>query len=97
MLYHLPSDDPRFGQTIVGRDALREFAAATFAAFTEPRFEVESVRSLPRGVCVRYVGSWLAPDGSRPTPDGAVLFGFEDALIAEIGVRLDVEALQRLA
>jgi len=93
VVYQLPSDHPRFGRTIRGRAAFRELAAATFRDFVEPRFTIDAIRPLPRGVIVQFQGSWLARDGTRQSIPGSVLFVFDGDLIAEIGVRLDVPAL----
>ncbi len=96
VIYHLPSADPRFGHTVRGRDALRELCRHTFERFREPKFEILEVRPLPRGVIVRYVGSWLEADGRKTMP-GAVLFVLRHTQIAEIGVRVDLTRLHALA
>jgi CheY-like chemotaxis protein len=96
VIYHLPSADPKFGNTARGRDAFLELSRSTFERFREPAFEILEIRPLPRGVIVRYVGSWLEADGRKAMP-GAVLFVLEHTEIAEIGVRVDLSRLHALA
>lgn len=91
--YHLPHSDPRFGTTVEGRAAFRDFTAATFQAFREPRFELRELRAMPRGAVVHYTGSWAGPDGQRQELAGAVLFGLRGDQICEIGIRLDLARL----
>lgn len=93
VLYHLPSDDPRFGTTVRGRAAFRDHTRKTFESFDEPRFEILEIRPLPRGVIVRYMGSWREGEQRRALP-GAVLFVLRDTEIAEIGVRVDLARMQ---
>lgn len=91
VVYHLPSSDPRFGRTVTGRRALRDFSAQTFAQFRAPRFALHHLRPLPAGALVRYTGSWDLPSGDRAEMPGSVLFVLDGAQIAQIGVRLDAD------
>ncbi|MBA3464620.1 MAG: nuclear transport factor 2 family protein [Deltaproteobacteria bacterium] len=95
--YHLPGNDPMYSRLVEGLDEFRRFAAETFAQFPEPRFALTSVRALPAGAIVRYQGSWVDASGKRLGTDGAIFVRFEGALIAELGVRLDLELLRRLS
>lgn len=95
VVYHLPSPDPRFGHTVTGSRALRDFSAQTFAQFREPRFAIDDIRPLPAGALVRYMGSWDLPSGDRAALPGSVLFVLDGTQIAQIGVRLDAAGAPR--
>ena len=88
--YHLPNADPLIGQTVRGRDALRELSRQTFAVFRAPEFTIQSIRPLPRGAVVRYTGTWRDDTGAVQSSPGAVLFVLDGLQIAEIGVRVDL-------
>ena len=93
VLYHLPSGDPRFGTTVRGRAAFRDLTRKTFESFREAQFEILEIRPLPRGVIVRYLGSWREGEQRRALP-GAVLFVLQGTEIAEIGIRVDLARMQ---
>jgi CheY-like chemotaxis protein/ketosteroid isomerase-like protein len=93
VVYHLPGDHPRFSRTVRGREDFQRFAESTFAQYPDVRFEVRAMAGLPNGAVVRYHGEWRAASGGRSALDGAVRFRFRGVEIAEIGVRLDVNAL----
>jgi ketosteroid isomerase-like protein len=96
VVYHFPGDDERFGRHLRGRAAFAEHARESYASFPEMRFDLRSVRPLPRGVLVDYVGHWRDGAGQPAEIDAAVIFGLAGDLIAEIGVRLDLSRLRAL-
>ena len=89
VVYNLPGEQPQ-AATVVGRDAFREFSRATFEAFSRPEFVLGTVRPLPDGALVSYVGSWTDSQGLRQVAPGHVLFVFSGVQIREIGVRVDL-------
>jgi two-component system, OmpR family, response regulator VicR len=91
VVYRVPGADSKFANEVHGRAELVAFAEATFAAFQDARFEIASMRPLPTGAIVEYVGSWSDGDVTRSMP-GAVMFEFRDDLICRIQVRVS-EAL----
>lgn len=91
--YHLPGEDRRFSKTVKGRAEFREFSEATFREFPHARFEVDQVLALPGSMVARYSGDWVPAGGERQILSGSVLFHFRGELIAEIGVRLNLEQL----
>lgn len=95
VVYRVPGADARFSRAVVGRDAFRDLAQGTFANFRDARFAITSMRALPDGVIVRYDGSWRGDDGRRCHLPGCALFQFHGDTISEVGVRLDLRALQQ--
>lgn len=91
--YRLPGGDGRFANEVRGREAFLAFTRQTFEAFSNPRFAVGAMRSLPGGAMVEYLGSWREGDAERSMP-GAVMFEFRDNLIARINVRVDPDELR---
>ena len=89
VVYNLPGEQAE-AATIVGRDAFRRFARATFETFARPEFVIGTIRPLPDGALVSYVGSWTDPAGTRQVAPGHVLFVFSGGQIREIGVRVDL-------
>ena len=94
--YHLPGDDPMLSRTVSGRGAFVAFAEETFRVFREPRFELQELISLPTGALARYQASWDA-GGQRASAPGAVVFELRGEAIARIGIRVDVQAIGRVA
>lgn len=92
VIYRVPGADPRFANEVHGRNELVSFADQTFASFLEPRFEITSMRPLPTGAIVEYVGSWRTPDETRQKMPGTVMFEFRDDVICRIQVRVDAPA-----
>ena len=93
VVYHLPGNDPRFSNTIVGRDRFRDFSAETFNDFPGARFEVVQVLAFPSNSMVaRYSGSWVS-GGERQSLAGSVVFRFRGEAISQIGVRIPLEQL----
>jgi ketosteroid isomerase-like protein len=93
VVYHVGGDHPRFSGTVHGRDAFERFAAETFRDFRDPRFELRSVTTLPRGAVARYHCRWRSTDGAEAAVDGAIVFEIADGMIRDITVRTDLEQL----
>lgn len=89
VVYHLPRAPHPHPEYVVGVSALQSLAATTFGSFKSPRFALQELRSLPRGVLVRYQSSWQEQDVRRELP-GAVIFKIDEMKIREIGVRCDL-------
>lgn len=86
IVYELPGSTP-LSATVRGRQAFRDFSEQTFRRFRQPRFTIERLFSIGKGVVTQYRGSWA----SAPAPvDGTVLFWINGALIERIKVHLDV-------
>jgi len=92
VLYRVPGSDPRFANEIRGRAPFVAFAEKTFQGFSEPHFQVRSVRPLPAGAVVEYAGTWSSDGETRSMP-GAVMFECRDGEFCRIDVRLPVEAV----
>jgi CheY-like chemotaxis protein/ketosteroid isomerase-like protein len=92
VVYRLPGSDPRFCREIRGRHDFLAFTSQTFEAFRDPQFELGSIRPLPEGAMVEYVGSWREDGTTRRMP-GAVMFEFRDDRFSTIQVRVDPDLL----
>jgi CheY-like chemotaxis protein len=92
VVYRLPGSDPRFCHEVRGRREFVEFASATFQTFNNARFELGSIRPLPGGAMVEYVGSWSV-NGTTHSMPGAVMFEFRDDRLSRIQVRIDPDEL----
>lgn len=90
--YRLPGSDPRFSNEVRGIDSFIEFTARTFEAFLAPRFELGSIRPLPRGAMVEYVGSWQEGTSRRSMP-GAAMFALAGGRIQRAELRVNVDEL----
>lgn len=92
VLYQVPGIHPRFAKQVTGRDAFVAFTKHTFSEFPETHFDISSIRPLPSGALVEYIGSWLDGNQTRRMP-GAVMLEFKDELICRINVRVNSDAL----
>ena len=95
VVYRMPAATPQQTQTIVGKDAFRQFSAETFAEFLEPRFAATDMRVLGEAIVVDYDGTWRTKSGERASLPGAILFTFRGDKISEIAVRVDLRGLNR--
>ena len=87
VIYHLPGEVP-FAGTISGKAAFRAYTEATFRQLHAVRFEEVLVYSRPHGLAARYRSCWETPEEGEVSAAGAVLFGFEEERIAQIGIQL---------
>lgn len=93
VVYNVPGNDPRFSQTVVGRDAFKRFAAETFAHFPDAVFTVDAVLGLPTATIARWRARFTGPTGAAIENGGAIWFRFDGELIASIGIRMDLQRL----
>lgn len=92
VVYRVPGTSSRFANEVHGRAELVAFAEQTFATFTEPKFEISSMRPLPTGAIVEYVGTFREGETMHRAP-GAVMFEFRDDRISRIQVRVATEEI----
>ena len=103
-LVDLCSDDvtyelPGFGvfsHTVTGKEVFRTFSEQTFHTFPDSRFEDVSVYATPHGLAARYLGRWHTPDGAEVQQSGTVVFTFVGERIAQIGIRVNAERLEKI-
>jgi ketosteroid isomerase-like protein len=94
--YLLPGDVHALSTEILGLEAFVAHAREIFGRFVAAAFEVEAVLPLPGGAVARYQGSW-GEGGQRQSLPGAVVFHFDGERISQVGVRLNLSALGRVA
>jgi ketosteroid isomerase-like protein/CheY-like chemotaxis protein len=95
VVYVLPGQGRRAAE-VRGTRAFRDFTAHTFDQFRDARFEqIRCVRT-PTRVIAGYLGHWTGPEGREQTLPGQLVLAVRDGQIAEIGVRLDDQLLERL-
>lgn len=92
-VYRLPGADSQFANEVRGLEDFISFTARTFQAFEEPRFDLKSIRPLPHGALVEYVGSWREGTNRRAMP-GAVMFELGDGQIQRAEVRMNLDELR---
>lgn len=93
--YELPGSGA-LSHTVTGKEAFRTFSEQTFHTFPDARFEDVSVYATPRGLAARYLGRWHAPDGVEVQQSGAVVFTFVGERIAQIGIQVNAERLEKI-
>ncbi len=85
--YRLASTPGTMARRIIGKDALSTALSIRAASRLLPTIVDLRCYAVPKGLVACYTEVWTTPEGDRRREPTTALFHFEEALIAQIGVR----------